>query len=84
MAMPIATVHGGHFPSFDGRRLKIHSTRTVATGSNGEQPGFRHGVTVAAGRDAIELIEVQPEGKAAMTASAWVNGVKPGAAERFE
>ena len=22
MAMPIATVHGGHFPSFDGRRLK--------------------------------------------------------------
>ena len=75
---------GGAWTSVDGRRLKIHSTRTDATGRNADQPGVRDGAIVTSGRHAIELLEVQPEGKAAMTVSAWLNGVKPGGAERFE
>ncbi|MGE0880087.1 MAG: methionyl-tRNA formyltransferase [Acidimicrobiia bacterium] len=75
---------GGAWTSVDGRRLKVHSTRPVASAGEARQPGARDGAIVATGVHSIELLAVQPEGKAAMTATAWLNGLKPGVSERFE
>jgi methionyl-tRNA formyltransferase len=58
---------GGAWTTFKGRRLKIWRTALPLGGS---------GLTVPTGSDPIELVEVQPEGRARMTAAAWGNGVR--------
>jgi methionyl-tRNA formyltransferase len=56
---------GGAWTTHQGRRLKIWRTSLHPTG---------HGIVVATGSDPIEVLEVQPEGKARMRAPAWANG----------
>jgi methionyl-tRNA formyltransferase len=62
---------GGAWTTHRGHRLKVWRTALPPSGP---------GVAVATGTDPIELLEVQPEGKARMAARAWANGVhwKPG------
>ena len=61
------------------KRLKILKTEVVCfTENRQEQPGglFPSSEIVACGQDALRLIEVQPEGKRAMSASDWLRGQK--------
>jgi methionyl-tRNA formyltransferase len=57
---------GGAWTTFRASRLKLWRTALPATGE---------GITVPTGTDPIELLEVQPEGRARMPARAWANGV---------
>jgi methionyl-tRNA formyltransferase len=64
---------GRAWTTFRGARLRVLRARpTVATLA----PGVIDGAIVGAGRGAIELLEVQPEGKAAQPAAAWRNGAR--------
>lgn len=75
----------GAYTWHGGRRLKLHRARPLlGEGSPGE-PGTVlsvsvEGITVAAGEGAVLLTEVQPEGKAAMSAAEFARGyrVAPG------
>jgi len=58
---------GGAWTTHDGRRLKVWRTAVPPTGA---------GPVVQAGDGPVELLEVQPEGKARMPASAWANGAR--------
>ena len=51
----------------EGRRLKVWRTALPVRGE---------GVAVPTGDVPIELVEVQPEGKGRMPATAWANGVR--------
>jgi methionyl-tRNA formyltransferase len=69
-ARPAVHVHrqvriGGAWTTVGGRRLKVHATQVPPTGD---------GPQVPAGDGPVELVEVQPEGKARMGARAWANG----------
>ena len=60
------------------KRVKVLKT-SVAAGSGA--PGSilqadANGLVIAAGHDALRLLEVQPEGKQPMTAAAFINGVR--------
>ena len=59
--------------SFDVQRLQIRSARVVAgqAGAPGEITSTGNRVLVATGRDSLELLSVQPEGKREMPASGW-------------
>ena len=69
----------GAFTDWREGTLKIHRARTVLDSTSGE-PGtvvtadVRKGLIIATGTDALQLLEVQPEGKAKMTAQAFVTG----------
>jgi methionyl-tRNA formyltransferase len=56
---------GGAWTTHNGKRLKVWRTRLPASGA----------VAVPTGTEPIELVEVQPEGKGRMPATAWANGV---------
>lgn len=58
---------GGAWTTHLGRRLKIHRTALPPTGT---------GPVVQAIDGPIELIEVQPEGKARVIGPAWANGAR--------
>lgn len=58
---------GGAWTTHQGRRLKVW--RTAA-------PPLGDGPVVMAGGEPIELLEVQPEGKARIPATAWANGAR--------
>jgi methionyl-tRNA formyltransferase len=69
---PAVDVHrrvrvGGAWTTHDGHRLKIW--RTALAGSSVD------GIDVPAGDGTIRLVEVQPEGRRRMPATAWANGV---------
>lgn len=69
---PAVEVHrlvrvGGAWTTHQGRRLKVHRTALPPTGN---------GPVVEASDGPIELVEVQPEGKARMSGPAWANGVR--------
>jgi methionyl-tRNA formyltransferase len=49
----------------------------------GRAAGELDGVLVGTGKGVLELIEVQPEGRPAMAAKAWVNGARPRPGERL-
>lgn len=71
---------GGAWTTFRDRRLKIHRTRVV----EGEgAAGAIDGTTVFAGEGAVELVEVQPEGRARQDATSWRNGARPGPDDRL-
>src|SRR4029079_13417229 len=55
---------GGAWTPHDGKRLKVWRTALPA----------QDGVVVPTGSEPLELVEVQPEGKGRMPASAWANG----------
>lgn len=56
---------GGAWTTVGGRRLKVWRTQVSPRGD---------GPVVPAGDGPVELVEVQPEGKPKMAATAWVNG----------
>ena len=70
---------GGAWTTFRGARLKIH--RTLLTDGGGLGPGVLDGLRVGTGDGAVELVEVQPEGKGRQAASAWRNGARPAPGE---
>ena len=57
---------GDAWTTHAGHRLKVWRTRVPPGG----------GVVVPAGDGPVELVEVQPEGKARMPAAAWANGAR--------
>jgi methionyl-tRNA formyltransferase len=69
---PAVDVHrrvrvGGAWTTHRGRRLKVHRTAVPPRGD---------GPVVPAGDGPVELVEVQPEGKPRIAASAWARGAR--------
>jgi methionyl-tRNA formyltransferase len=58
---------GGAWTTHRGRRLKVWRTSLQPT---------EDGIVMPTGTDPIEVLEVQPEGKARMPAPAWANGAQ--------
>lgn len=86
---------GRAWAQFRGKRLGIEKT-AVTPPDIGEagtdqnpfrlgagEPGTIEGTTVSTGDGLLELVMVKPEGKRAMTATDWRNGVQPGPGERL-
>lgn len=73
---------GGAWTTFRGRRLKIHDVLPLVS-SAPRRPGEIHGLDVACGEGSLRLVEVQPEGKARIDASSWLNGARPEPHERL-
>ncbi len=71
---------GRAWTSFRGQRLRVLRARLAPAGPG---PGELDGLVVGAADGALELLEVQPEGKAAMAAHAWINGARPRLGERL-
>jgi methionyl-tRNA formyltransferase len=72
---------GEAWTTFRGRRLKVHRAR--AHERAGVAPGVFDGERIGAASGALELIVVQPEGKASMPFAAWRNGARPRPGETF-
>ncbi len=72
---------GRAWTTFRGRRLGV--LRSSPSTDTGLAPGEIRGARVGTGDGALELRDVQPEGRAAMTASAWLNGARPRPGERL-
>jgi methionyl-tRNA formyltransferase len=72
---------GRAWTTFRGARLRILGARP---GVSNLEPGLIDGVLVGAGRGALELVEVQPEGKGPQPVAAWRNGARLQPGERFE
>ena len=67
----------------NGKRIKLHRTRvTQGSGRPGQVLSLRP-LVVACGEGAVELLEVQPEGKKKMTAQAFLNGLHDAKAEEL-
>jgi methionyl-tRNA formyltransferase len=73
---------GDAWTTFRGKRLKVWRTR-VHEGRSVLQPGELDGLRVGTGDGVLELVEVQPEGKGRIAATAWRNGARPTAGERL-
>jgi len=76
----------GGFTSFRGKLLTVISTRPLTPGAELVPPGRIRLVSDrllvgAAGDTALELLEVQPEGKKRMSATDFINGYKPKSGE---
>ncbi|MDH4169113.1 MAG: formyltransferase family protein [Acidimicrobiia bacterium] len=71
---------GGAWTTFRDRRLKI---LTVEITDESGAAGGIDGVTVGTAAGSIKLVDVQPEGKAPMAATAWCNGAQPLAGEHL-
>lgn len=81
---------GGAWTAADDRRLKVHAVEPLveapdpgsvvqdapdqAHPARQNAPGTLTGTVVACGEGSVELVEVQPEGKAPMPADAWRRG----------
>jgi methionyl-tRNA formyltransferase len=72
---------GRAWTTFRGRRLGVLRSALAAAEDLALAPGELRGLVVATGSGSLELIEVQPEGRPAMTARAWENGARPQAGE---
>ena len=88
-AQPAALIHrqvriGGAWTTFRGKRLKIWTTAAVdSEDETAWLSGQIEGLRVGTGVGPIELVEVQPEGKARQPATAWRNGAQPGPTDRL-
>lgn len=80
------------FPSsfgfFRGSRVRFGKACISATSTDGEpgsiiEIGKENIVVACGGQTAIELLELQPEGKKMMTAANFINGLKPMISEKF-
>lgn len=75
---------GRAWTTFRGRRLKVLGARLLDVEvPAGQAPGALDETAVATGAGALELVEVQPEGKAAQPAAAWRRGARPSPGERL-
>ncbi len=71
---------GGAYTTFRDKRLKVWRTSRVDDGSpvtDPDAPGRLDGLRVATGDGHLDLVEVQPEGKARLAADAWRRGLHP-------
>ena len=66
---------GGAFTSFRGKRFKLHRTSRTELAAYLE-PGEFDGLCVGTGTGALQLAEVQAEGKPRQEATAWRNGAQ--------
>jgi methionyl-tRNA formyltransferase len=87
-ARPAVELHrvvrvGGAWTTFRGRRLKVRRARLAPAGSAGPAPGQLEATVVGTGAGTLELLEVQPEGRAPQSAQAWWNGARIGPGERL-
>ena len=73
---------GRAWTTWNGRRLLVHRAR-VLPGSGELSPGEMSGTEVGTGEGSLELLVVQPEGKPAMDAGAWVRGARPSPGARL-
>jgi methionyl-tRNA formyltransferase len=71
---------GGAWTTFREKRFKIHQT-VITEGSSA--PGQIDGLRIGTGQGAVEVVSVQPEGKARQIAGDWRNGARPQTSERF-
>jgi methionyl-tRNA formyltransferase len=71
---------GRAWTTFRGKRLKVLAAGVAPAGP---APGAIDGVVVGTGDGALELVAVQPEGKAPLVAAAWRNGARPTPDERL-
>ena len=71
---------GSAWTTFRSRRMKILRAR-VGADPTSKPPGTIDGMYVHTGVGLVELVLVQPEGKAPMGARAWRNGAQPGSDE---
>jgi methionyl-tRNA formyltransferase len=83
--LPASTIErlvrlGGAWTTFRGTRLKVHE---VSFGGAAGAPGTIDGLVVGCGEGALELVVVQPEGKARQDAAAWRNGARPSSDDRL-
>jgi len=73
---------GPAWTQFRGKRLKVLGACPVMPDAEAApvgEPGSVHGLVVRCGDSSfLRLDVVQPEGKAAMDATAWANGARPG------
>jgi methionyl-tRNA formyltransferase len=65
---------GEAWTTFRGRRLKVHRAHAV---ERSPAPGVLDGAVVGTTSGGLELVSVQPEGKAPMPFTAWRNGARP-------
>jgi methionyl-tRNA formyltransferase len=72
---------GGAWTTFRGRRLKVWRAHVVD--GVGAPVGTLVGTRVACGVGALELTEVQPEGKGRLAADDWRRGARPADDERL-
>jgi methionyl-tRNA formyltransferase len=69
---------GGAWTTFRGERLKVHAVAPAPAGERVPAPGVVQGAVVGCGDGrALQLVTVQPQGRAAMDAAAWANGARP-------
>lgn len=81
---------GGAWTTWRGERLKVHEAAAVdpdgPVGGPGAEPGtlvpLGRGIAVRTCDGLLELLRVQPAGRAPMAAADWVNGARP-AGERL-
>ncbi len=77
-----ATVRiGDAWTTLHGKRLKVH--RTALVDRHDLDAGQVDGVVVGTGGGAVELVEVQPEGKPRRAAADWLNGAQLGPDDRL-
>ncbi len=74
---------GGAWTTWRGRRLKVIAADLCTDNTMAGDPGSLRGPDVSAGRGSIRLVEVQPEGKSRIAASAWLNGAQPSRSDRL-
>lgn len=70
---------GKAWTTFRGKRLLVPAARPAPDHTVQGGPGALDGVFVATGSGALELVEVQPEGKKRMPAREWSRGAHVGA-----
>jgi methionyl-tRNA formyltransferase len=75
----------GTFTHLNGKLLKIHAMRpATGSGTAGTVLRLETGVVVATGDSALELLEVQPEGKPKMAALEWAKNFQIRVGTGFE
>jgi len=66
---------GRAWTTWKGKRLLVHEARPLQTGAS-LSPGEIQGTIVGTGDGSLELLVVQPEGKAAMDGRDWARGAR--------
>lgn len=74
---------GGAWTTFRDKRLKVHAARVWPDDGPARAPGEIEGDRVATSSGLVQLIEVQPEGRARVPFAAWANGARPAPGERL-
>jgi methionyl-tRNA formyltransferase len=74
---------GSAWTTFRGRRVRVRRARSASDGELAPGEIDPASLRVGTGDGALELIEVQPEGKGPQAATAWRNGARPQLGERL-